>query len=109
MGRNTWESLPKKPLPNRINVVVTTKPIDLPSDVIAVTNVYQFINYPDAWIIGGAKLIQTSWSFLDTIHLTRTFTKYNCDTFIDLVKLDREYKLTYKEVFSDHTYEIWTK
>ena len=24
MGRRTWESLPKKPLPNRINIVVTS-------------------------------------------------------------------------------------
>ena len=22
MGKNTWESLPKKPLPNRINIVI---------------------------------------------------------------------------------------
>ena len=28
MGRNTWDSLPKKPLPNRFNVVVTSKSID---------------------------------------------------------------------------------
>ena len=27
MGRNTWESLPKKPLPNRINVVVSSNTI----------------------------------------------------------------------------------
>lgn len=26
MGRNTWNSLPNKPLPGRLNIVITTKP-----------------------------------------------------------------------------------
>jgi len=26
MGRNTWDSLPIKPLPNRITIVITSKP-----------------------------------------------------------------------------------
>lgn len=26
MGRNTWESLPKRPLPRRLNIVVTSQP-----------------------------------------------------------------------------------
>ena len=25
MGRKTWDSLPKKPLPNRVNVIVSSK------------------------------------------------------------------------------------
>ena len=25
MGRKTWDSLPKKPLPNRFNIVITSK------------------------------------------------------------------------------------
>ena len=28
MGRKTWESLPKKPLPRRLNIVVTSRPGD---------------------------------------------------------------------------------
>ena len=27
MGRKTWESLPLKPLPNRRNIVLSSKPI----------------------------------------------------------------------------------
>lgn len=29
MGRNTWESLPKKPLPGRTNIILTQKGIDI--------------------------------------------------------------------------------
>ena len=108
MGRNTWESLPKKPLPNRINVVVTSK--DLP-DVTTINSIsHQFYGeYPDAWMIGGAQLINTSWHLIDEVHLTRTFTEYTCDSFIDIVQLKRMYVLIHEEVNEDHVYEIWKK
>ena len=28
MGRKTWDSLPKKPLPNRFNIIVTSQEVD---------------------------------------------------------------------------------
>ena len=34
MGRNTWESLPIKPLPNRLNVIITTNILDIPNNVL---------------------------------------------------------------------------
>ena len=30
MGRNTWESLPVKPLPNRQNFIITSDPYSIP-------------------------------------------------------------------------------
>lgn len=32
MGRKTWDSLPKKPLPKRYNIVVTSKPLNVETD-----------------------------------------------------------------------------
>ena len=32
MGRKTWESLPKKPLPNRRNIVLSRKKEDIPPE-----------------------------------------------------------------------------
>ncbi|SMO99651.1 dihydrofolate reductase [Geodermatophilus aquaeductus] len=57
MGRRTWESLPERnrPLPGRVNVVLTTDPAwsavgahraGSVGDVLAA--------YPDCWVIGGA-------------------------------------------------------
>lgn len=36
MGRNTWNSLPIKPLPGRLNIVVTTKPhlLEMPDVIV---------------------------------------------------------------------------
>ena len=105
MGRNTYESLPKKPLPNRTNWVKTTRPIDgvtnPDDDVIA--------KEKEVWLIGGAKMIQSYWDSINEIHLSRTFAEYTCDTFIDLVQLERDFMCWFKENHTDHSYEIWKR
>jgi len=108
MGRNTWESLPKKPLPNRINVVVTRQNIE---GITTLTSVPErdTMDLRDVWLIGGAQLIKASWHLIDEIHLTRTLSEYTCDTFIDLVKLEREFMCWFKEDHTDHSYEIWKR
>lgn len=108
MGRNTWESLPKKPLPNRINVVVTST--DIPG-ITTLTGLPDKDNMDlsDVYLIGGATLINSSWHLIDEVYLTRTFSEYTCDTFIDLVKLEREFMCWFKENHTDHTYEIWKR
>ena len=108
MGRNTWDSLPKKPLPNRKNVIVTSLPFTgLPDNTKTVSDVTTIDS--NAWIIGGAQLIKSTWDLIDEIHLTRTFTEYTCDTFIDLVKLQNEFMCWSKEDHTDHSYEIWKR
>jgi dihydrofolate reductase len=104
MGRNTWESLPKKPLPNRTNYVLSSKMVDYAVTVFTIDLVPN-----DSWIIGGAKVIETCWSLIDEIHLSRTFTEYTCDTFINLVKLEEDFVCWFKENLSDHSYEIWKR
>ena len=39
MGKATWDSLPVKPLPNRVNVVVSS------SDILAKVDVFQSLTY----------------------------------------------------------------
>lgn len=109
MGRNTWESLPKKPLPNRLNLILTSKKLVLPFGAIAIDSLEHFIHYKSAWIIGGSKLIHGAWDYIDQIYLTRTLTEYTCDTYIDLVKLENEFKCIFKETHIDHTFEIWKR
>ena len=63
----------------------------------------------DAWIIGGGNVIAQCWGMIDEVHLTKTFTEYTCDTFIDLVKLENEFMCWFKEDLADHSYEIWKR
>lgn len=106
MGRNTWESLPKKPLPNRTNLIVTTQFMGrLPNDSFSISNIDSVTD--DAWIIGGAKLINSSWHRIHEIHLSLTKAQYTCDTFIDLVYLHNSYMLSHEQDHIDHAYQIW--
>lgn len=110
MGRKTWESLPVKPLPNRMNFIVTSAElIGLPAGTLAVPNLKNFQEFKDAWVIGGAQLINSSWDMIDEIHLTKTLKTYQCDTFIDLEKLQTEFDRQHNEQNIDHIYEIWTR
>ena len=108
MGRNTYESLPIRPLPNRLNVVISSKEIEgvrtLPN-----ISIRDNINLKEAWMIGGAKLINTNWWCITEIHLTKTFTEYTCDSFIDLIYLEKIFKLESVEGFNDHVYQIWKR
>jgi dihydrofolate reductase len=106
MGRNTWDSLPRKPLPNRINIVVTSRPFEHEG----VTCVDSVIDHTDFyWLIGGANLIEQCWSYINEVHLTKVYDHYTCDTFIDLLYLESNFVRTYNEVFPDHEYQIWKR
>ena len=108
MGRNTWESLSKKPLPNRFNIVVSSKLID---GVVTINQIstLDYITHTDAWIIGGAKLIHSNWWCIDEVHLSKTFTEYTCDTYIDLLHLERLFYIVDEQQFTDHVYQIWKR
>jgi len=109
MGRNTWDSLQKKPLTQRFNFIITTKKIVLPFGAIALPNLEHFIKYTNAWLIGGAQLINSNWHLITEVHLTRTFEQYTCDVHFSLPYLENYFKCNYIETNSDHTYEIWNK
>ena len=109
MGRNTWDSLPKKPLLGRLNFVVTSQTLNLPFGAIQVPNLNHFSEYKNAWLIGGAQLINSSWHMIDEVYLTKTVDQYTCDSFIDLLYLEKHYMMTRSEFNGDHVYQIWNK
>lgn len=109
MGRNTWESLPKKPLIGRLNFVVTNQTLTLPFGAIQIPNLNHFNEYKNVWLIGGAQLINSSWHLIDEVHLTKTVSQYTCDSFIDLLYLENNYAMTRSEFNGDHIYQIWNK
>lgn len=106
MGRNTYDNLPVKPLPNRTNWIMTSRPID---GVVTPDNSSILKEDKEVWLIGGAKMISSYWSYIDEVHLSRTFSEYTCDTFIDIVKLQDEFVCWFKEDHTDHSYEIWKR
>jgi dihydrofolate reductase len=108
MGRRTWESLPIKPLPNRHNYVMSK--VSIPG-AITLSYIDLLANTAgnDAWIIGGGNVISQCWDMIDEVHLTKTFTEYTCDTFIDLLYLEQNFMCWFSEQHTDHTYQIWKR
>jgi dihydrofolate reductase len=106
MGRNTWDSLPVKPLPNRYHWVMTTHGEDLKG----YKNVTQLLNdvflTDDVWLIGGATLFKQQYNKINTLHLSVTYSVYDCDTYIDLDKIYQDFELQSRTEHSDHAYEI---
>lgn len=109
MGRNTYDSLPIKPLPGRLNLVLTKQSLSLPDGALVISHLNHFKQYKNAWLIGGASVIESHWDLINSVHLSRTFSFYTCDTFIDLLKLSKDFSLQYEEVNTDHVYEIWKR
>ncbi len=111
MGRNTWDSLPRKPLPGRVNIVVSSRPLEAEHHNVIRSSEINF-NRPDDmpfWLIGGAKLVESYWQEIDEIHLTKTYDLYTCDTYIDLLYIEANFTRTWSEVFPDHKYEVWKR
>lgn len=75
MGRKTWESLPKRPLANRLNIVISRKPLEL-EDAIVVDNLEEAIELAkiglpeEIMIIGGASIYELALPIADTIYIT---------------------------------------
>ena len=109
MGRSTWDSLPKRPLPNRKNVVVSSQKLNLDSSVQVLNDLSNLNSIDDAWFIGGAGLLKHVYSLITEFHLTRAHQKYDCDVFIDLLYLTDNFQLESSDIFSDNTYEVWKR
>jgi dihydrofolate reductase len=86
MGRGTWQSSMPTPLPNRRNIVVTSSAAP---DVETVSNVSSLP--ADCFIIGGAKLIESSWSEITTVYLTLIHGSFVSDCKINQTIIDDLY------------------
>lgn len=108
MGRKTWESLPKKPLPNRVNVVIskTLKELD---NAIVLPNIGRLKSANDVWVIGGNNLVKSVWDFIHEIHLTLVLSEHICDTYIDFEKIKCDFKQVTGSGYGDHSYEKWIR
>lgn len=88
MGRKTWESLPRKPLPGRTNAVVTTQPIEnalgnIVVDIDSLLKILPQMNYTkNVWVIGGAQLVEKLLPYCDELWLNNVGGVYDCDTFL---------------------------
>ena len=73
MGRLTWESLPRRPLPGRRNIVITGRadPLDTAGvDTFASVEAALADCDGDVWFIGGARIYREAMAHADVMDLT---------------------------------------
>ena len=117
MGRKTWDD-PKmpKPLPNRVNCVVSNNIIDnynvrrlkgnIKKEVLALQE--QFPE-KDVFIIGGKAIYEATETIVDTIYLTRMKLNWWTDTRVHLDRMLMPFQLRTVRPGNDCTYEIWVR
>ncbi len=125
MGRNTWESLPKKDtlprLPDRINIIVSSSMV--PNSVISIlgdltvampleeTLNYICANDMDVFVIGGGQIYDALLPYCDRVYVTKIHASHdNVDTFFPNLDESKEWNPIEEGLMSSYNdikYQFW--
>jgi dihydrofolate reductase len=91
MGRKTWDSLPKRPLPGRPNIVVTRQSdflapdafvcADVAAAIAAARSMAARMGVSEACIVGGAAIYAAALPLADVLWLTDVEAEAEADAF----------------------------
>jgi len=132
MGRKTWESLPKKPLPGRLNIVISktmNETLSLPEEIItdstnilltkddpnrkikictSLQDAIDFcLNYEKVFICGGESIYKQAMPLAAKIDLTLIKGNYDGDTFFP--QIDDSWTKTETEEFEEYSIITYMK
>ena len=102
MGKRTWESLPRKPLPGRNNIVIT----DIPGECIDCSETAYSIEDAirkcspgsEAFVIGGGSVYRQFMPVADRLYITHIHLKASADVWFP--KIDkRKWKVVQKQEY----------
>ena len=117
MGRKTWDSLPRKPLPNRLNMVITNQPrhyeemtVFTNLDEIKIRMKYADVN--DKWfVIGGGIIYKELLPLCEKVYVTKIYKEHdNIDTYFPDLDLSNEWKGTSSSEIKEYDgvkYQFW--
>lgn len=90
MGRKTWESFPRKPLPGRRNIVITrdrayraegAEIVHSLDEALAKAREGDMAGAGEAAVIGGAEIFAQALPLADRLHITRVLAPVEGDVF----------------------------
>lgn len=123
MGRKTYESIPNRPLKNRLNVVLTRYPhLYENKDCVIFVNetqlneILQEKHCKNIFFIGGKEIYEKYIHIVDGIYATQIYKWYSCDVFFPKSKMNENFVLINgSPMFSDenekcaYQFEYWEK
>ncbi len=105
MGRKTWESLPKKPLPNRENIIISRNPnykaeggrlINSLDEAIALRN-----DERECFVIGGEEIYRALLPYCQRLYITQIDKEFEADTFFPTLDLNNWEEVSKSETHYD--------
>lgn len=92
MGRKTWDSLPKRPLPGRQNIVMTTNPNFAANGATVVHSINELFNVlkdcdDEVFVMGGASIYQMLLPFTNRLYVTRVYRDYEADVYFPTIDM----------------------
>jgi dihydrofolate reductase len=100
MGKNTYLSLPVRPLPNRTSIVITDDPTDHYEGCIMAFSIEDALSHcntgEECFVIGGGSIYKQFLPLADKLYITRVHKSYEADTFFPVIK-EEEWELTEQE------------
>lgn len=97
MGRNTWESIGRA-LPGRLNIVVSSRALELPEGVALVATLEDAFRLAEAqatvdgvdevMVIGGGQIYEAVLPMVDRLYITQVHAEIDGDAFFPEVNLD---------------------
>ncbi len=101
MGRNTYLSLPLRPLPERTNVVISDDPEENFEGCVMARSIQDVLDLcpkdRECFIIGGGMVYREFLQYADKLYITRVHKKFEADTYFP--EIDPEF---WKRVSAEH-------
>jgi dihydrofolate reductase len=119
MGKKTWESLPRKPLPGRKNIVLTDDPKEIIAEAVTAYSIEDALSKCDEneeiFIMGGGSVYRQFMPIADRLYITHVHKKAPADIYFPEIDL-KIWQATEKEEFAasetnpvPYTYTIYVR
>jgi dihydrofolate reductase len=119
MGKRTWESLPRRPLPGRKNIVLTDDKTETIENAVTAYSIEDSLSKceknEEIFVIGGGSIYRQFMPLADRLYITHVHKKAPADIYFPEIDL-KIWKITEEEVFKTddeqsipYTYTIYEK
>jgi len=119
MGKRTYYSLPKRPLPKRTSLIITDVKDEVIDNCLMAYSIDDAVNKMDAenenFIIGGGSIYKQFMPLADKLYINRVHKDFDADTFFPEISLN-EWELISKEDVNDdpqndftYTFEVYKR
>lgn len=108
MGGNTYLSLPKRPLKDRVNIVLSSRPLEGCIRVTSLSELFKTIseyNTDDVFVIGGTSMYKTLLPYCTEALITKVDADAEADAYFPNLDNDENWQCV-KALEAQDTYKI---